>query len=56
MEYPCLTCRRPVAPEWHDSSSDFCRYGSPLVLMLEDGGVLTDCSIRTMEPEEPLYG
>lgn len=33
----------------------YAGYGSPLVLMLEDGGVLTDCSIRTMEPEEPLH-
>jgi hypothetical protein len=30
------------------------RYGSPLVLALEDEGVLTDCTIRTSEPAEPL--
>ncbi|XP_062501190.1 cell cycle checkpoint protein RAD1-like [Corticium candelabrum] len=29
-------------------------YGSPLVLLLEENGVLTDCSIRTQEPEETL--
>ncbi|XP_067015316.1 cell cycle checkpoint protein RAD1 [Anabrus simplex] len=29
-------------------------YGSPLRLILEDGGVITDCSIKTMEPEEML--
>ncbi|CAI9724797.1 cycle checkpoint RAD1-like [Octopus vulgaris] len=29
-------------------------YGSPLMLILEEDGVLTDCSIKTMEPEEVL--
>lgn len=29
-------------------------YGHPLVLMLEDSGVLTDCSIKTQESEETL--
>lgn len=29
-------------------------YGSPLVLILEEGGVLTDCSIQTEEPDEAL--
>nr|QIC49982.1 cell cycle checkpoint protein RAD1 [Actinia equina] len=29
-------------------------YGFPLVLMLEEGGVLTDCSIQTEEPDEIL--
>ncbi|KXJ27827.1 cell cycle checkpoint protein RAD1 [Exaiptasia diaphana] len=29
-------------------------YGFPLVLMLEEGGVLTDCSIQTEEPDETL--
>mmetsp|Transcript_25154 Transcript_25154/g.65628 ORF Transcript_25154/g.65628 Transcript_25154/m.65628 type:complete len:292 (-) Transcript_25154:278-1153(-) len=29
-------------------------YGSPLVLLLEDEGVLTDCSVRTSEPSDPL--
>jgi cell cycle checkpoint protein len=32
----------------------FAGYGSPLVLMLEELGVVTDCSIRTMEPDEPV--
>ncbi|KAK2154367.1 hypothetical protein NP493_2193g00010 [Ridgeia piscesae] len=32
----------------------YAGYGSPLILMLEDGGVLTDCSIKTMEPDETL--
>uniref|UniRef100_F6XMX2 Cell cycle checkpoint protein RAD1 n=1 Tax=Ciona intestinalis TaxID=7719 RepID=F6XMX2_CIOIN len=29
-------------------------YGTPLVLMLEEDGAVTDCSIRTMEAEETL--
>ncbi|XP_077988567.1 cell cycle checkpoint protein RAD1-like [Glandiceps talaboti] len=29
-------------------------YGSPLVLWLEEGGVLTDCTIKTLEPDEIL--
>lgn len=29
-------------------------YGCPLVLLLEDEGVITDCSINTSEPEDPL--
>nr|XP_032831448.1 cell cycle checkpoint protein RAD1 isoform X3 [Petromyzon marinus] len=29
-------------------------YGSPLILCLEEGGVVTDCSLRTQEPEDPL--
>ncbi|EDO32797.1 predicted protein [Nematostella vectensis] len=29
-------------------------YGNPLILMLEEGGVLTDCSIQTQEPDETL--
>lgn len=29
-------------------------YGHNLILMLEEDGVLTDCSIRTMEPDEVL--
>lgn len=29
-------------------------YGHPLILMLEEAGVLTDCSIRTQEPDETL--
>ncbi|XP_064621085.1 cell cycle checkpoint protein RAD1-like isoform X2 [Lineus longissimus] len=29
-------------------------YGTPLILMLEEGGVLTDCSIKTQEPDETL--
>ncbi|KAK3747994.1 hypothetical protein QZH41_014362 [Actinostola sp. cb2023] len=29
-------------------------YGFPLVLMLEEGGVLTNCSIQTEEPDETL--
>ena len=31
----------------------YAGYGTPLVMMLEEGGVVTDCSIRTMEPDEP---
>ncbi|XP_030847754.1 cell cycle checkpoint protein RAD1 isoform X1 [Strongylocentrotus purpuratus] len=29
-------------------------YGSPLLLMLEESGVVTDCSIKTLEPDEML--
>ncbi|XP_013416653.1 cell cycle checkpoint protein RAD1 [Lingula anatina] len=29
-------------------------YGSPLKLMLEEEGVLTDCSIKTLEPDDTL--
>ncbi|OWF42256.1 cell cycle checkpoint protein RAD1-like [Mizuhopecten yessoensis] len=29
-------------------------YGCPLILMLEEDGVLTDCSIKTLEPDEVL--
>ncbi|XP_002736203.1 cell cycle checkpoint protein RAD1-like [Saccoglossus kowalevskii] len=29
-------------------------YGSPLILWLEEGGVLTDCTIKTLEPDEVL--
>ncbi|KAI8513466.1 PREDICTED: cell cycle checkpoint protein RAD1-like [Branchiostoma belcheri] len=32
----------------------YAGYGSPLQLLLEEGGVLTDCSIKTMEPDEML--
>eukprot|EP00037_Helgoeca_nana_P017436 m.165366 g.165366 ORF g.165366 m.165366 type:complete len:230 (+) comp23995_c0_seq2:297-986(+) len=32
----------------------YAGYGSPLVLLLEDGGIVTDCSIRTSEPGELL--
>ncbi|CAL1271164.1 unnamed protein product [Larinioides sclopetarius] len=29
-------------------------YGSPLVLLLEENGVITDCKLQTMEPEDIL--
>ncbi|KAJ9576900.1 hypothetical protein L9F63_006518, partial [Diploptera punctata] len=29
-------------------------YGAPLIMLLEEGGVITDCSIRTLEPEDIL--
>ncbi|XP_074635306.1 cell cycle checkpoint protein RAD1-like isoform X1 [Acropora palmata] len=32
----------------------YAGYGYPLILMLEEGGVLTDCSIQTQEPDETL--
>ncbi|XP_072164089.1 cell cycle checkpoint protein RAD1-like [Diadema setosum] len=32
----------------------YAGYGSPLLLMLEESGVVTDCSIRTLEPDEML--
>ncbi|XP_022257161.1 cell cycle checkpoint protein RAD1-like [Limulus polyphemus] len=32
----------------------YAGYGSPLVLILEEGGVLTDCRIKTQETEEVL--
>ena len=31
----------------------YAGYGSPLVMMLEEGGVVTDCNIRTLEAAEP---
>ena len=31
----------------------YAGYGNPLTLMLEESGVITDCNIRTMEPNEP---
>ncbi|KAG1667494.1 Cell cycle checkpoint protein RAD1 [Nymphon striatum] len=30
----------------------YAGYGSPLVLLLEEGGVITDCSIKTLEPDD----
>ncbi|XP_028401770.1 cell cycle checkpoint protein RAD1-like [Dendronephthya gigantea] len=32
----------------------YAGHGSPLVLMLEEGGVVTDCSVQTEEPDEAL--
>ncbi|XP_046562563.1 cell cycle checkpoint protein RAD1-like [Haliotis rubra] len=32
----------------------YAGYGCPLVLILEEEGVLTDCSIKTLEPDEVL--
>lgn len=32
----------------------YAGYGSPLILTLEEGGILTDCSIQTQEPDETL--
>ena len=32
----------------------YAGYGCPLVLVLEEDGVLTDCSIKTLEPDEIL--
>jgi len=32
----------------------YAGYGCPLILMLEDDGVLTDCSLKTLEPDEVL--
>lgn len=32
----------------------YAGYGSPLILMLEEDGVLTDCSIKTLEPDDVL--
>ncbi|ELT99083.1 hypothetical protein CAPTEDRAFT_116275 [Capitella teleta] len=29
-------------------------YGTPLTLLLEENGVLTDCSLKTLEPDETL--
>jgi len=29
-------------------------YGSPLILLIEENGVITDCSLKTQEPEETL--
>jgi len=29
-------------------------YGCPLILMLQDEGVMTDCSLKTLEPDEVL--
>jgi cell cycle checkpoint protein len=32
----------------------YAGYGCPLILMLEEDGVLTDCSLKTLEPDEVL--
>ena len=32
----------------------YAGYGRPLVVMLEEDGVLTDCSLKTLEPDEVL--
>ncbi|CAB4002681.1 Cell cycle checkpoint RAD1, partial [Paramuricea clavata] len=32
----------------------YAGHGSPLILILEEGGVITDCSIQTEEPDEAL--
>eukprot|EP00117_Sycon_ciliatum_P002533 scpid93855/ scgid2304/ Cell cycle checkpoint protein RAD1; DNA repair exonuclease rad1 homolog; Rad1-like DNA damage checkpoint protein &gt; Cell cycle checkpoint protein RAD1; DNA repair exonuclease rad1 homolog len=32
----------------------YAGYGCPLILLLEEGGVLTDCRIRTFEPDDTL--
>ncbi|CAG5129579.1 unnamed protein product [Candidula unifasciata] len=32
----------------------YAGYGCPLILMLEEEGVLTDCSLKTLEPDEVL--
>ncbi|XP_070541708.1 cell cycle checkpoint protein RAD1-like [Ptychodera flava] len=32
----------------------YAGYGCPLILWLEEGGVLTDCTIKTLEPDEVL--
>ncbi|XP_025091169.1 cell cycle checkpoint protein RAD1-like [Pomacea canaliculata] len=32
----------------------YAGYGSPLVLVLEEDGVLTDCSLKTLDPDEVL--
>eukprot|EP00051_Salpingoeca_urceolata_P014671 m.187150 g.187150 ORF g.187150 m.187150 type:complete len:291 (+) comp18153_c0_seq1:159-1031(+) len=32
----------------------YAGYGSPLTLILEEGGIVTDCTIKTMEPGTPI--
>ncbi|XP_041377028.1 cell cycle checkpoint protein RAD1-like [Gigantopelta aegis] len=52
----CLTIFGSSAAPGVTTSLKMCYagYGSPLLVILEEEGVLTDCSIKTMEPDEIL--
>ncbi|KAL3858199.1 hypothetical protein ACJMK2_012801 [Sinanodonta woodiana] len=52
----CLTIFGSSAVPGVSTSLKMCYagYGCPLLLILEEDGVLTDCSIKTLEPDEVL--
>ncbi|XP_060586860.1 cell cycle checkpoint protein RAD1-like isoform X2 [Ruditapes philippinarum] len=52
----CLTIfgSGPVAGSATSLKMCYAGYGSPLLLILEEDGVLTDCSIKTLDPDEVL--
>ncbi|XP_005100665.1 cell cycle checkpoint protein RAD1 [Aplysia californica] len=52
----CLTIFGGSAGPGANTSLKMCYagYGCPLILMLEEDGVLTDCSLKTLEPDEVL--
>ncbi|XP_053374964.1 cell cycle checkpoint protein RAD1-like isoform X1 [Mercenaria mercenaria] len=52
----CLTIfgSGPVAGSATSLKMCYGGYGCPLLLILEEDGVLTDCSIKTLEPDEVL--
>ncbi|XP_064612700.1 cell cycle checkpoint protein RAD1-like [Liolophura sinensis] len=52
----CLTIfgANPSAGSTTSLKMCYAGYGSPLTLLLEEEGVLTDCSIKTLEPDEVL--
>ncbi|KAH9502366.1 ssDNA endodeoxyribonuclease [Bulinus truncatus] len=52
----CLTIFGSSATPSGNTSLKLCYagYGCPLILMLEEDGVLTDCSLKTLEPDEIL--
>lgn len=52
----CLTIfgSGPVGGSATSLKMCYAGYGSPLILILEEDGVLTDCSIKTLDPDEVL--
>ena len=57
MQQECLTIfGSGSGPAGSVTSMKMCYagYGQPLVVMLEEEGVLTDCSLKTLEPDEVL--
>lgn len=52
----CLTIfgSGPVGGSATSLKMCYAGYGSPLLLILEEDGVLTDCSIKTLDPDEVL--
>lgn len=50
----CLTIFGGTPGESTSLKMCYAGYGCPLILVLEEDGVLTDCSIKTLEPDEIL--